>query len=109
MTRIPIIERTTEQRPGDGRTHSAFRRRHPIFVYVFEDTAKGFYIVGCLALDLFLPIQLQLMFAGQEAVTLMIAVAMILGLAYGELRFYRRIWPPKRSVAESRMVEHEES
>jgi hypothetical protein len=109
MARVPIIERTIPKTPEEAPSPSGLRRRHPLFVYVFEDTAKAFYIVGCLALDLFLPIQLRLTFAGQEAVVLPVAIAVILGLSYAELCFYRRIWPRKRTPTGVQVFEHGES
>jgi hypothetical protein len=108
VTRVPIIERTVLETSQEGPHDGSFRGRHPVLVYVFGDTAKAFYIVGCLALNLFLPIQLRVTFAGQEAVVIPIAIGMVLGLSYGELRFYRRIWPRKRAPTEIPVGEHEE-
>ena len=98
MPHVPIIERTVEQGPQVAPTQGGFRRRHPVFAYLFEDTAKAFYIVGCLALDLFLPIQLRLTYPGTDAVILPISITLILGLSYGELRAYRRLWPRKPAI-----------
>ncbi len=80
--------------PGDdGRGRSEFARRHPVIVFLFGDMIRGFYVVGCLGLDLFTPVQLRLWFPGRDVLVLPPAIAGILMLAYGELRLYRRLWP----------------
>src|SRR5437660_12272759 len=71
-----------------------FGRRHPVLSYVFGDTVKGLYVVACLALDLFLPAQIRLSFPGQDLVLIPSAAAVIV-LVYGEIRLYRRRWPPR--------------
>ena len=72
-----------------------FGRRHPVLSYVFGDTVKGLYVVACLALDLFLPAQLRLSFPGQDLVLVPSATAAVIVLAYGEIRLYRGLWPPR--------------
>jgi hypothetical protein len=72
-----------------------FGKRHPVLSYVFGDTVKGLYVVVCLALDLFLPAQLRLSFPGQDLVVIPSTTAAVLVLAYGEIRLYRRLWPPR--------------
>ena len=69
--------------------------RHPVLAYVFGDMVKGLYVVGCLALDLFLPAQLRLSFPGQDLVLIPSAAAAVIVLVYGEVRLYRRLWPPR--------------
>src|SRR5438309_10086619 len=69
--------------------------RHPVLSYVFGDTVKGLYVVACLALDLFLPAQLRLSFPGQDLVLIPSAAAAVIVLAYGEIRLYRGLWPPR--------------
>ena len=69
--------------------------RHPVLAYVFGDMVKGLYVVGCLALDLFLPAQLRLSFPGQDLVLVPSATAAVIVLVSGEIRLYRRLWPPR--------------
>ena len=89
MNRVLISERE-EAPPLKG-----FGRRHPVLSYVFGDTVKGLYVVACLALDLFLPAQLRLSFPGQDLVLVPSATAAVIVLAYGEIRLYRGLWPPR--------------
>lgn len=77
----------------DGPSRSEFVRRHPMVAYVFGDMVRGFYLVGCLGLDLFAPVQLHAWFPGQDVLVLPPAIAGILMLVYGEWRLYRRLWP----------------
>src|SRR5437870_12953646 len=72
-----------------------FSGRHPVLAYVFGDMVKGLYVVGCLALDLFLPAQLRLSFPGQDLVLVPSATAAVIVLVSGEIRLYRRLWPPR--------------
>ena len=88
MNRVLISEQ--EEAPPKG-----FGRRHPVLSYVFGDTVKGLYVVACLALDLFLPAQIHLSFPGQDMVLVPSATAAVLVLVYGEIRLYRRLWPPR--------------
>ncbi len=73
-----------------------FSRRHPVVSYLFGDMIRGFYVIGCLGLDLFTPAQLRLWFPGQDALVLPPVVAAILVLAYCEWRLYWRLWPGSR-------------
>ena len=82
-----------EPTPGDPPTGNEFVRHHPIVSYLFGDMIRGFYVVGCLGLDLFVPVQVHLWFPGQDVLVLPPVVAAILALAYGEWRLYRRLWP----------------
>ncbi len=102
MNRVIVSEREDELPPD------SFGRRHPILTYVFGDTVKGLYLVGCLAIDLFLPAQVRLSYPGYDAVLLPLAAVGIVGLAYGELRLYRRLWP-RRSRKMIEVVDDRES
>ena len=93
MNRVLISEQE-EAPPLKG-----FGRRHPVLSYVFGDTVKGLYVVACLALDLFLPAQLRLSFPGQDLVLIPSAAAAVIVLAYGEIRLYRGLWPPRHRKA----------
>ena len=77
----------------DGRSQSEFARRHPVIAYLFGDMARGFYIVGCLGLDLFTPAQLRASFPGQDVLVLPPTIAGVVVMAYVEWRLYRRLWP----------------
>ncbi len=77
----------------DGRSRSEFARRHPVIAYLFGDMVRGFYLVGCLSLDLLTPVQVRAWFPGQDVLVLPPAIAGIVLLVYGELRLYRRLWP----------------
>ncbi len=66
---------------------------------------RGLYLVACLGLDLFTPVQLRTWFPGQDVLVLPPAIAGILLLVYGEWRLYRRLWPrpkPQRVVQMTR-------
>ncbi len=82
---------------GDRPGGSEFTRRHPVLSYLFGDMVRGFYVVGCLGLDLFAPVQLRLWFPGQDFLVLPPVIAAVLVLAYGEWRLYRRLWPRPKS------------
>ena len=79
--------------PGDPPNGNEFVRDHPIVSYLFGDMIRGFYVVGCLGLDLFAPVQVHLWFPGQDVLILPPVVAATVALAYGEWRLYRRLWP----------------
>jgi hypothetical protein len=89
MNRVLISEQE-EASPLKG-----FGRQHPVLSYVFGDTVKGLYVVACLALDLFLPAQIRLSFPGQDLVLIPSTAAAVIVLVYGEIRLYRRLWPPR--------------
>src|SRR5438046_10668603 len=90
MNRVLISEQ------GEVPPLTGFGRRHPVLSYVFGDTVKGLYVVACLALDLFLPAQIRLSFPGQDLVLIPSAAAAVTILVYGEVRLYRRPWPPRQ-------------
>src|SRR5713226_9239987 len=102
MNRVLISEQEEASR------QRGFRGRHPVLSYVFGDTVKGLYVVACLALDLFLPAQLRLSFPGRDVVVLPSVSAAVIVLVFGEIRLYRRLWPPRgrRTIG---MVEERES
>jgi hypothetical protein len=82
--------------PEVGTANERFESRHPLLAYVFGDMARGFYVVGCLALDLFLPLQGHASFPSLDPILLPSLGALVLALAYLELRLYRRLWPQSR-------------
>jgi len=88
--RVVISEQEEKTPPPKG-----LGSRHPVLAYVFGDMVKGLYVVGCLALDLFLPAQLRLSFPGQDLVLVPSATAAVIVLVSGEIRLYRRLWPPR--------------
>jgi hypothetical protein len=97
MTRIVITEEPDE--PEEDRGVAA---RHPDLAYVFGDSIRAFYVVGCLALDLFTPLQVMDFLPGQP---FWVVPPLVVGfglLAYLEYRLYRRLWPPraKRQIVE---------
>ncbi|HYS72998.1 MAG TPA: hypothetical protein VEO96_03330 [Thermoplasmata archaeon] len=67
--------------------------RHPLLSYVFGDMARGFYIVGCLALDLLGPLQVRESVPALSGIAFVPVVAAIGGLVYGQYRLYCRLWP----------------
>ncbi len=78
---------------------SGFASRHPDLVYVFGDAVKASYVVGCLALDVFTPLQILDLLPGQA---LWAVPPLVLGfgaLAFLEYRLYRRLWPPRTKRA----------
>src|SRR5256712_14129581 len=87
VSRVVITEES-EPRPDDG-----FAFRHPTVAYVFGDTARGLYVVGCLALDLFTPLQVHLSFPSLALITLPSIGLGVIGICYPEVRLYRRLWP----------------
>src|SRR2546421_3275849 len=90
MNRVVISEQE------DGPPGRGFEGRHPVLSYVFGDMVKGLYVVGCLALDLFLPAQLRLSLPGQDPAVIPSAGAAVIVLVYGEIRLYRRLWPRRQ-------------
>ncbi len=90
MSRIVIMQ-DDEDKPRAG-----FSSNHPLFSYVVGDMARGFYVLGCVGLDLFAPLQIHLSFPALDAFLLPPVFAAVVGLAYAELRLYRRLWPASR-------------
>ena len=88
-----VITEEIDAPEASGASESAFTRRHPVVAYLFGDMIRGFYVVGCLGLDLFAPVQLHLWFPGMDVIVLPPVVAAIIVLAYGEWRLYLRLWP----------------
>ena len=99
MSRVVITEES-EPRADDG-----FAFRHPTVAYVFGDTVRGLYAVGCLALDLFTPLQIHLSFPSLDLITLPLIGLGIIGLSYLEVRLYRRLWPASRRRRIAEIVE----
>src|SRR5438093_11565619 len=91
-----VITEEVDAPEASGPSESAFALRHPVFAYLFGDMIRGFYVVGCLGLDLFAPVQLRLWFPGMDVIVLPPVVAAIPVLAYGGLRLYLRLRPSSR-------------
>lgn len=70
-------------------------KRHPELAYVFGDAIRACYIVGCLALDLFTPLQILDSLPGLPVWAVPLLVAVFGLLAFLEYRLYRRLWPPR--------------
>ena len=82
---------------GAGEAGSGPRGRepHPDLAYVFGDVVRAFYVVGCLTLDLFAPLQILDSLPGPP---LWVVLALVLAfglLAFLEYLLYRRLWPPR--------------
>ena len=88
-----MITEEQEAPIDDGRSRGEFARQHPVIAYLFGDMVRGFYVVGCLGMDVFTPVQVRLLFPGQDVLVMPPVIAGILVLAYGEWRLYRRLWP----------------
>jgi hypothetical protein len=84
----------TEQLPRNARTD--FSYRHPLLAYVFGDVVRAFFIVGCLVLDLFSPLQVHESFPGLDLWLLPPLVAGLGLLSYAEYRAYQWLWPGPR-------------
>src|SRR5213080_805692 len=84
------------ERPSTGSSGSTFSIRHPEVAYVFGDMVRRLYVVGCLASDLFVALQVHLSFPSADTILLPLLAAVFLGLAYLELRLYRVLWPVSR-------------
>ena len=72
---------------------SAFAEEHPLISYLFGDMVRGLYLVGCLGLDVFAPLQLRQSLPGFDPIVLPSAAALVVVLAYAEWKLYRRLWP----------------
>ncbi len=89
----PVV--ITEEREDDEEERRGIAERHPDLAYVFGDAIKATYIVGCLALDLFTPLQVLDLLPGQPLWSVPPLVVGFGALAFLEYRLYRRIWPPR--------------
>jgi len=63
-----VITEEVDAPEASGPSESGFARRHPVVAYVFGDMIRGFYVVACLGLDLFAPVQLRLWFPGMDVI-----------------------------------------
>src|SRR5437762_6800382 len=70
------------ERPSTGSSGSTFSIRHPEVAYVFGDMVRGLYVVGCLASDLFVALQVHLSFPSADTILLPLLAAGFFGLAY---------------------------
>lgn len=97
---MPLIVITEE--PDEAGEHRGFASRHPDLAYVFGDAVRASYIVGCLALDLFTPLEIMSLLPGQPLWAVPPLVVSFGLLAFPEYRLYRRLWPPrtKRQILE---------
>jgi len=57
---------------------------------------RWLFVVGCLAVDLFVTVQVHLSFPSTEGVLFPVLAVGFLLLAYSELRLYRILWPASR-------------
>ena len=97
MTRVVITEEPDEPEDDQG-----LAGRHPELAYVFGDAIRALYVVGCLALDFFTPLQVLDLLPGQPLWAVPPLVVVFGLLAFLEYRLYRRLWPPrtKRQIVE---------
>src|SRR2546427_11309588 len=79
-----VITEEIDSPEASGASESAFTRRHPVVAYLLGDMIGGFYVVGCLGLVLFAPVQLHLRFPGMDVFALTPVVAAIVVLACGD-------------------------
>ena len=88
--------------PEEAQERRGLASRHPDLAYVFGDTIKAFYVVGCLALDLLTPLQAFDLLPGEPLWAVPPLAVLFAFLAYLEYRLYRRLWPPhtKRQIVE---------
>ncbi len=94
---MPEVVITEE--PEENEEPSRFASRHPDLTYVFGPAVKASYVVGCLVLDLFTPLQILDLLPGQPLWAVPPLVLGFGGLAFLEYRLYRRLWPPRTSRA----------
>src|SRR5947208_15618200 len=87
-----VITEEIDAPEASGPSESGFARRHPVVAYVFGDMIRGFYVVACLGLDMFAPVQLLLWFLGMVVSVLPLVVAAIRVLVYSYLLLHRRLW-----------------
>ncbi len=99
MTRVVITQELDKPEAKEG-----LASRHPELAYVFGDTIRGFYVVGCLILDLFTPLQVVELLPGQRLWVVPSLIPLFAVLAFLEYRLYRRFWPPRlgRAVVDGR-------
>jgi hypothetical protein len=91
---------------GDA-THldAGFSIRHPEIAYLFGDTVRALYVVGCLAVALFVMVQVHLSLPSLDVLLLPPLGVGFAALAYVELRLYRLLWPASRSRQVRELVE----
>jgi hypothetical protein len=78
---------------SSNKTQTDVSARHPLLAYVFGDMVRAFFIVGCLVVDLFAPLQVH---ESLPALDLWLLPPLFAGLAvlsYAEYRAYRWLWP----------------
>ncbi|HYY47049.1 MAG TPA: hypothetical protein VFA17_00010 [Thermoplasmata archaeon] len=100
LSRMPIIYESDVSASDAG-----WSFRHPQVAYLFGDMIRGLYVVGCLAADLFVALQVHESLPDLEAILLPLLGVGFVGLAYLELRLYRALWPGSRRRRIVRIVE----
>ena len=86
----------TEETEAVAQEQSRLAARHPTMAYVVGDTIRSLYLIGCLALDLMIPLQVWLVVSRNDLIVVPLLVAGVAGLVVLEYRLYRRLWPPRR-------------
>jgi hypothetical protein len=79
---------------SSSKTQTDLSARHPFLAYAFGDMVRAFFIVGCLVVDLFAPLQVHESFPGLDLWLLPPLFAGLAVLSYAEYRAYRWLWPP---------------
>lgn len=80
---------------GESESHprTDFSHRHPLLAYAFGDMVRASFVVGCLVLDLFAPLQVHESFPGLDLWLLPPLFAGLVVLTYAEYCAYRWLWP----------------
>lgn len=78
---------------SSSKTQTDVSARHPLLAYVFGDMVRAFFIVGCLVVDLFAPLQVHESLPGLDLWLLPPLFAGLAVLSYAEYRAYRWLWP----------------
>jgi hypothetical protein len=89
-TRVVITDESSSH------PRSGFSYRHPLLAYVFGDMIRVFFVVGCLVLDLFAPLQAHASLPGLDLWLLPPLFVGLGVLSYAEYRAYRWLWPGSR-------------
>lgn len=90
-----IVITREKDAPQSGQAQG-FAARHPELAYVFGPTVRAFYVVGCLALDLFSPLQVLALLPDHELLAAPLLALAFAGVAFLQYRLYRYLWPARR-------------